>query len=119
MYRSERPGVEIDAIDRIYQVKNYAWNQSLTVGVLTNFRQLRVFATSSPPDLAKPWEGDLEGLHLSFDKFADSFDEIWNVLSYDAARRGDSPRQHSPLWVRPSVKGSTRPFSRTLNDGDC
>lgn len=85
---AKRPGVEIDAIDRIYQVKNYAWNQSLTVGVLTNFRQLRVFATSSPPDLAKPWEGDLEGLHLSFDKFADSFDEIWNVLSYDAARRG-------------------------------
>jgi type I restriction-modification system DNA methylase subunit len=90
---AKRPSADVDDQDSIFQIKNYAWNQSLSAGILTNFDQLRVLATRIQPALKRPWEGDLTKLHLSLGSYVDSFEDIWEVLSYDAVTRGGLARQ--------------------------
>jgi type I restriction-modification system DNA methylase subunit len=89
---AKRAGVALDARAPAFQVKSYAWSHRVRIGVLTNFRQLRVFATITRPDYNDPDGGLIAGLALDCRDYAERWPEVWALLSRDAVAAGSIER---------------------------
>lgn len=81
---AKRPFAGVKAKDSPFQLKSYAWNQSLPFSVLTDFEHLQVFQTTQRPDRDKPRAGLLAGFNLTCDKYVDEWDRIWALLSRES-----------------------------------
>lgn len=89
---AKRAGSSADARPSVHQLKTYAWSQPTRVGVLTNFRQLRVFETLTRPAYDEPRSGLLDGLALDYTQYATNWDAIWALLSREAVLGGSVDR---------------------------
>jgi type I restriction-modification system DNA methylase subunit len=85
---AKRAGHPIDARGPAFQVKSYAWSQRVRVGVLTSFRELRVFETITRPSYDNPRGGAIAGLSLRYDEYPENWDAIWDLLSREAVAAG-------------------------------
>jgi type I restriction-modification system DNA methylase subunit len=85
---AKRAGVPLDARAPAFQVKSYAWSHRVRVGVLTNFRQLRVFATITRPEYNDPGGGLIAGLTLDCRDYVERWPQIWALLSREAVAAG-------------------------------
>lgn len=81
---AKRAGVSSDARPSVHQLKSYAWSQRTRVGVLTNFRQLRVYETLARPAYDQPRAGLLDGLELDYTEYEANWDRLWDLLSREA-----------------------------------
>jgi N-6 DNA Methylase len=84
--------VNVDARPPAFQLKSYSWSQRTRVGVLTNFRQLRVFETLTRPVYDDRRAGLLDGLELDYTQYAADWDRLWDLLSREAVHAGSIER---------------------------
>lgn len=89
---AKRAGVSLDSRARVFQVKSYSWSHQVRIGVLTNFRELRVFATITRPQYDDPQGGEIANLRLGYRDFVEHWPEIWNLLSREAVAAGSIER---------------------------
>ena len=70
-----------------FQLRRYGWSGNLKVSVLTNFTDLYIYDCT-----IRPKEGDDIGValiaHYHFDEYVDRFEEIYDLLSKEAALTG-------------------------------
>jgi hypothetical protein len=85
---AKRAGRILDSRASAFQVKSYAWSHRVRVGVLTNFRQLRVFETITRPDYGNPGGGLIAALSLGYEEYAENWDQLWDLLSHEAVAEG-------------------------------
>lgn len=71
-----------------FQLRRYGWSGNLKISVLTNFTDLYIYDCS-----IRPREGDGIGVamiaHYHFDEYIERFEEIYNLLSKEAALTGE------------------------------
>ncbi|HJQ49200.1 MAG TPA: N-6 DNA methylase, partial [Gaiellaceae bacterium] len=89
---AKRSGVTVDARSPAFQVKSYAWSHQVRIGVLTNFRQLRVFETITRPEYGQPRGGLLAEISIDCQAYADQWQGIWALLSRGAVAGGSIER---------------------------
>jgi type I restriction-modification system DNA methylase subunit len=85
---AKRAGTNLDNRAFAFQVKSYAWSHRVRAGVLSNFRQLRVFETTTRPDYASARAGLISQLLLGYEAYAEHWDQIWDLLSREAVATG-------------------------------
>ena len=86
---TKKPAVNI-TVDSApaFQLRRYGWSGNLKISVLTNFTDLYIYDCS-----IRPREGDGIGVamiaHYHFDEYIERFEEIYNLLSKEAALTGE------------------------------
>ncbi|UCE18795.1 MAG: N-6 DNA methylase, partial [Gemmatimonadota bacterium] len=85
---TKRPSVDIKKdIHPAYQLRRYAWSAKLPLSILTDFEELAVFECHTRPKLSdKPGIGRI--LYLTYQDYPDRWDEIADIFSRDAIRKG-------------------------------
>ena len=109
---TKKPAVNltIDAAPA-FQLRRYGWSGNLKVSVLTNFTDLYIYDCS-----VRPREGDDIGVamiaHYHFDEYVERFEEIYNMLSKEAALTGQFERHFG------NIQGALRrePFDQYFLD---
>lgn len=109
---TKKPAVNltIDAAPA-FQLRRYGWSGNLKVSVLTNFADLYIYDCS-----VRPREGDDIGVamiaHYHFDEYVECFEEIYNMLSKEAALTGQFERHFG------NIQGALRrePFDQYFLD---
>ena len=87
---AKKPVVDLRGKAPCYQIKSYAWNLETPIGVVTNFRQLRVFDATRRPEYRRPAEGILRD--LGFEEYEAEWDWLWDTLSRDRVGGGSIRR---------------------------
>lgn len=85
---AKKPSVDIKASkDSAIQVRSYGWTSSVPVSILTNFKTIRVYDTTIPPQ-----ESDNVNVALLFEydyqNYLHDFDEIKSIFGRNAVANG-------------------------------
>ena len=81
---AKKPSVDIKE-DKApaYQLRRYGWNKKLTISILTDFEELAIYDVSKQPKKSdKSSVGRIK--FLTYDKYIENFDFIWETLSWNA-----------------------------------
>ena len=74
-----------------YQLRRYAWSAKLPLSVLTDFEEIVVYDTRiKPKEGEKPSVGRI--LYITYDELPTRFNELWDVFSKEAVRKGSFDR---------------------------
>lgn len=85
---AKKPYVDILKSPRAaFQTRRYGWNGNLGISVLTNFENLVVYDCRFKPDVSES-EVVARIKVFNFDEYVDKFEEIYQLLSFDAANSG-------------------------------
>jgi len=89
---AKKPSVDIrDDIHPAYQLRRYAWTAKLPLSILTDFAEFSVYdcrIRPKPDDKAST----ARILYVTYDQYAERWDEIASIFSHDAVWRGDYDR---------------------------
>ena len=85
----KKPSVNIlKSAKAAFQTRRYGWSANLGISILTNFENFIIYDCRF-----KPEQSDTEHVArykiYSFEEFADAFEEIKKIVSFDAANSGD------------------------------
>ncbi|MGP8110088.1 MAG: Eco57I restriction-modification methylase domain-containing protein [Thermoplasmata archaeon] len=81
---AKAPSESLDNALTISQAKSYAWNsRDVSIAILTNFSELKVYDGSLRPDRNHPERGLLK--HISFRDYAQNIDYLWNFAKPSVA----------------------------------
>jgi hypothetical protein len=85
---TKKPAIRLKADkSSAFQLRRYAWSAKLPVSILTNFEAFAVYDTRiRPKDSDKASKGRI--LYLTFDTYADRWDELAALFSPEGIRRG-------------------------------
>lgn len=89
---AKKPSVSLKGdIGPAYQLRRYSWNVKLPLGILTDFEEFAVYDCRRRP---KPTHKANVGriMYLTFDQYADRFDEIYGAFSKEAVLEGSFDR---------------------------
>lgn len=104
---AKRVKVNCDLKPHRFQTKRYTWSTMQTeVGVLTNFRQFRVFDARRRPHFEKPDEGEIQQFHLNYTDYVEKFGLLWNTFSKESVKSGSLKKllqKVDPRMVRKDV----------------
>ena len=89
--RSARP-FRSPAPTPIFQVKSYAWSAGVTLALLTDFEDLRVFDCRHRPVIDEPDTGLVAEFNLNFREYVEAWDLLWDTFSRPAVARGSLVR---------------------------
>lgn len=68
--------------EAIFQIKNYCYHEGIIIGILTNFRDFRIFLSIGAPDIEAPKIGSLES--FNYTEYLNNYDFIYNTFSKQA-----------------------------------
>jgi type I restriction-modification system DNA methylase subunit len=86
---AKRPAVSLRAKGPTFQAKSYGYTmEGVTLAVLTDFEEFRVFDARYRPELSLPSAGIVPGLDLKYTHYLDRWDRIWALLSREAVAGG-------------------------------
>ena len=85
---TKKPSIDIkDQTAPAYQLKRYAWSAKLPLSILTDFEELAIYdCRIRPKPSDKPSIGRVR--FYTYTQYIDSFEEIYNLLSKEAIRKG-------------------------------
>ena len=85
---AKKPSVDLKAdVHPAYQLRRYAWSAKLPLSILTDFEEFAVYDCRVKPDKGdKPSAARV--MYLTFDQYADRWDEIAGVFARDAILKG-------------------------------
>jgi type I restriction-modification system DNA methylase subunit len=85
---TKKPSIDIkDQTAPAYQLKRYAWSAKLPLSILTDFEELAMYdCRIRPKPSDKPSIGRVR--FYTYTQYIDSFEEIYNLLSKEAIRKG-------------------------------
>jgi hypothetical protein len=85
---AKKPSVDIRTNrDSAFQVRSYGWTAGLPVSLLTNFRTLRVYDTSSAPNESDHMDAGLL-LEITCEEFEARFDELYALFGRESVALG-------------------------------
>jgi len=85
---AKKPAVEIgEAIEPAYQLRRYAWSAKLPVSILTNFEELAVYDCRIRPAKTDK-AAAARTLFYTYKEYLDRWDELCDLFSPEAIRRG-------------------------------
>jgi hypothetical protein len=89
---AKKPSVKIkDEGAPAYQLRRYAWSAKLPLSILINFAEFAVYDCRLPPkEAGKPSKGRI--LYLTYDEYADRWEEIASIFSKQAVLQGSFDR---------------------------
>lgn len=81
---AKKPGVDLkNAAEPAYQLRRYAWSAKLPLSILTDFEELSIYDCRM-----RPAHRDKSSMarvnYLTFEEYADRWQEIWDVFSREA-----------------------------------
>lgn len=77
----------LNASEHALQLRKYAYSSKKPLSVLTNFEEFSVYDTRKKPEDTD--EADKARIkYITYDKYLDEFDYLWETFSYDAIVRG-------------------------------
>ena len=85
---AKKPSVDIKGdVHPAYQLRRYAWSAKLPLSILTDFEEFAVYDCRVKPDKGdKPSAARV--MYLTFDQYADRWDEIAGIFARDAILKG-------------------------------
>jgi len=89
---TKKPSINIkkDA-NPAYQLRRYAWSAQLSLSILTNFEYLIIYESRQRPhvgdNVSTEWIKT-----ISYKEYVEKWNEIYNIFSYDAIKRGSFDR---------------------------
>jgi len=89
---AKKPSVDLKSDPApAYQLRRYAWSAKLSLSVLTDFEEIVVYDTRiRPKEGEKPSVARI--LYITYDELPTRFNELWDVFSKDAVRKGSFDR---------------------------
>lgn len=84
-----------DTIESIWQAKTYGWSKNVSIVILTDFEEFRVFNTVAKPNKEKYWDLVISELDFKYSEYTSKFDLIWNTFSKDAVNNGSLDKYES------------------------
>ncbi|MDP2362578.1 MAG: TaqI-like C-terminal specificity domain-containing protein, partial [Ignavibacteria bacterium] len=85
---AKKPSVNVkDDIHPAYQLRSYAWSAKLSLSILTDFEEFAVYDCRIPPN-KKDKASNARIMLLTYDQYIDKWDELENIFSLDAIRKG-------------------------------
>jgi type I restriction-modification system DNA methylase subunit/predicted type IV restriction endonuclease len=89
---AKKPSVDIaEAAGPAYQLRRYAWSAKLPVSILTNFEEFAVYDCRIRPD-RNDRAAVARVIFLSSNDYVSHWDELFNLFSPEAIRRGSLER---------------------------
>jgi len=100
---AKKPAVDVgEAIDPAFQLRRYAWSAKLPLGILTDFEEFSVYdCRIRPAKTDKASTGRI--LYVKYTEYLDRWDELFDLLSPEAIRRGAIDRY---LGSKRAAKGT-------------
>jgi len=85
---AKKPAISISIEDKAaFQLRRYGWSAKLALSVISSFRELALYDCRIKPEKNdKPTVARI--LYMTYDQYADRWDEIANVLSKTAVYKG-------------------------------
>ena len=110
---AKKPAVNIkEDVNPSYQLRRYAWSAKLPLSILTDFEEFSVFNC-----MARPNQNDKTDVarinYIPFNEYLDRFDEIYDLFSKEAVRKGSFDRY---AQYKKSKKGTTEVDSEFLKE---
>ncbi len=89
---AKKPSVDLKGDPNpAYQLRRYAWSAKLPLSILTDFEELAVYdCRIEPVKTDKPSTARV--LYLTFNEYADRWDELYGLFSKNAVLKGDFDR---------------------------
>lgn len=85
---AKKPSVNVkDDIHPAFQLRSYAWSAKLSLSILTDFEEFAVYDCRIPPN-KKDKASNARIMFLTYDQYIDKWDELVNIFSLDAIRKG-------------------------------
>ena len=85
---AKKPSVNVkDDIHPAFQLRSYAWSAKLSLSILTDFEEFAVYDCRIPPN-KKDKASNARIMLLTYDQYIDKWDELENIFSLDAIRKG-------------------------------
>jgi predicted type IV restriction endonuclease len=112
---AKKPNVNIlqDA-NTAFQVRRYGWSAGLQVSVITNFENLIIYDTTTPPDPSD--NADHSQLHkFSYTEYVTKLDQIVSLLSRNAVYSGEFDTHFSAQAEKQAHQTIDAFFLETLN----
>tara|TARA_B110000114_G_C15088715_1_gene397440 strand:+ start:65 stop:3169 length:3105 start_codon:yes stop_codon:yes gene_type:complete len=106
---AKKPSVKIKSDTApAYQIRRYGWNGGTPLGIITDFEEFAIYdCTIKPKEKAKATVARLH--YLTYDKYLEEFDFIWNTFSYQSVLQGKLDKY---------VESDTKKKSTTTVDDD-
>ena len=89
---AKKPSVNIkDDVDPAFQLRRYAYTAKLPISILTDFEEFAIYETNKLP---KPNDkaSDYRIKFITYDKYIENFDFLWDTFSLDAVMNGNFDR---------------------------
>jgi hypothetical protein len=89
---AKKPSIVVkDDISVAYQVRRYGWNAKLSISLVTDFEEFAVYdCTKKPNPSDKSSVARIK--YLTYDKYLDEFDYLWNTFSKEQVLKGSFDR---------------------------
>jgi hypothetical protein len=85
---AKKPSIDIlKSAKAAFQTRRYGWNAKMGISILTNFENLIIYDCRYKPDISEN-EHVARIKIFNFQDYADSFEEISELISYDSAVSG-------------------------------
>jgi hypothetical protein len=103
---AKKPSVDIrSGRDPAFQLRKYVWNNSIPIGILTNFRDFAVYDCRYEPVNGDPATKGRRSI-FGYDEFVAKWPELWNTFSKEALQLGrfDQFVELTPTYSRGIVR---------------
>lgn len=89
---AKKPSVNIkEDVDPAFQLRRYAYTAKLPISILTDFEEFAVYETNKLPR-TNDKASDYRIKFITYDKYIENFDFLWNTFSLDAVMNGNFDR---------------------------
>jgi len=86
---AKKPSVKLTDPTPVFQAKSYGFSSKVPIVILTDFEEFRPFRTLARPKYEKPLDGLIREFDLTYDRYVDQFNPLYDTFSHDAVFAGE------------------------------
>jgi type I restriction-modification system DNA methylase subunit len=86
---AKKPSVKLTDPTPVFQAKSYGFSSKVPIVILTDFEEFRPFRTLARPKYEKPLDGLIREFDLTYDRYVDQFNLLYDTFSHDAVFAGE------------------------------
>jgi type I restriction-modification system DNA methylase subunit len=86
---AKKPSVKLTDPTPVFQAKSYGFSSKVPIVILTDFEEFRPFRTLARPKYEKPLDGLIREFDLTYDRYVDQFNPLYETFSHEAVAAGE------------------------------
>jgi type I restriction-modification system DNA methylase subunit len=86
---AKKPSVKLTDPTPVFQAKSYGFSSKVPIVILTDFEEFRPFRTLARPKYEKPLDGLIREFDLTYDRYVDQFNPLYETFSHEAVVAGE------------------------------